>query len=159
MRFVGLIGLGLKHSISPQFQQAAFDHLGLDVRYELWDTEESDLPGHRANTLVTLGPWSSQNWKASVQCRLRGLYHLGEVTVTASDPFGIFSRQNTVGERHELLVYPATVVAAIAVDTPGVKADSTRSPPVLVIRPIQRPIPTINHPNACTCPAATHRVR
>jgi shikimate dehydrogenase len=44
MRFVGLIGLGLKHSISPQFQQAAFDHLGLDVRYELWDTEESDLP-------------------------------------------------------------------------------------------------------------------
>jgi shikimate dehydrogenase len=43
-RFVGLIGRGLKHSISPQFQQAAFDHLGLDVRYELWDTEEGDLP-------------------------------------------------------------------------------------------------------------------
>ena len=42
-RFVGLIGRGLKHSISPQFQQAAFDHLGLDVRYELWDTEEGDL--------------------------------------------------------------------------------------------------------------------
>jgi uncharacterized protein (DUF58 family) len=80
--------------------------------------EESDLPGHRANTLITLGPWSSQNWKASVQCRLRGLYHLGEVTVTASDPFGIFSRQNTVGERHELLVYPATV------DLPLFKASS-----------------------------------
>jgi shikimate dehydrogenase len=43
MSLVGLIGKGLKHSISPQFQQAAFDHLGLDVRYELWDTEESDL--------------------------------------------------------------------------------------------------------------------
>ena len=42
-RFVGLIGRGLKHSISPQFQQAAFDNLGFDIRYELWDIEEGDL--------------------------------------------------------------------------------------------------------------------
>lgn len=34
----------MKHSISPQLQQAAFDHLGLDVRYEIWDTGEGDLP-------------------------------------------------------------------------------------------------------------------
>ncbi|UCC60460.1 MAG: shikimate dehydrogenase [Dehalococcoidia bacterium] len=43
-QYVGLIGRGLKHSISPQFQQAAFDHLGLDVHYEIWDTEENELP-------------------------------------------------------------------------------------------------------------------
>jgi shikimate dehydrogenase len=43
-QYVGLIGRGLKHSISPQFQQAAFNHLGLDIRYEIWDTEESELP-------------------------------------------------------------------------------------------------------------------
>ncbi len=43
-RLVGLIGHGLKHSISPQFQQAAFDHLGLDVRYELWDVGDDGLP-------------------------------------------------------------------------------------------------------------------
>ncbi len=42
--FVGLIGRGLKHSISPLFQQAAFDHLGLDVRYEIWETEQDGLP-------------------------------------------------------------------------------------------------------------------
>lgn len=41
--FVGLIGRGLKHSISPLFQQAAFDHLGLDVRYEVWETGQSEL--------------------------------------------------------------------------------------------------------------------
>jgi len=41
--FVGLIGRGLKHSISPLFQQAAFDHLGLDIRYEAWETEPSEL--------------------------------------------------------------------------------------------------------------------
>jgi shikimate dehydrogenase len=42
--FVGLIGRGLKHSISPLFQQAAFDHLGLDIRYEVWETGQSELP-------------------------------------------------------------------------------------------------------------------
>ncbi len=40
---VGLIGYPLGHSISPIFQQAAFDQLGLDVRYELWETEPEKL--------------------------------------------------------------------------------------------------------------------
>lgn len=40
---IGLIGYPLGHSISPVFQQAAFDHLGLDVRYELWETEPAKL--------------------------------------------------------------------------------------------------------------------
>jgi shikimate dehydrogenase len=40
---VGVIGYPLGHSISPLFQQAAFDHLGLDVRYEVWETEPGGL--------------------------------------------------------------------------------------------------------------------
>ncbi|NQT73060.1 MAG: shikimate dehydrogenase [Chloroflexi bacterium] len=40
---VGLIGYPLGHSISPVFQQAAFDHLKLDVRYELWETPPEKL--------------------------------------------------------------------------------------------------------------------
>lgn len=40
---VVLIGNPLKHSISPAFQQAAFDHLGLDVRYEMWETPDEEL--------------------------------------------------------------------------------------------------------------------
>jgi shikimate dehydrogenase len=43
-KFVGLIGHKLSHSISPQFQQAAFDYLGLDIRYEVWETAKDDLP-------------------------------------------------------------------------------------------------------------------
>jgi shikimate dehydrogenase len=35
---VGLIGYPLKHSISPRFQQAGFDFLGLPVTYEAWET-------------------------------------------------------------------------------------------------------------------------
>jgi shikimate dehydrogenase len=35
---VGLIGYPVEHSLSPAFQQAAFDALGIDARYLLWST-------------------------------------------------------------------------------------------------------------------------
>lgn len=38
MVYAGIIGYPLRHSLSPVFQQAAFDHLGLAARYELWET-------------------------------------------------------------------------------------------------------------------------
>jgi shikimate dehydrogenase len=40
---VGIIGYPLGHSVSPAFQQAAFDHLGLDVIYERWATPPENL--------------------------------------------------------------------------------------------------------------------
>ena len=40
---VGIFGYPLGHSISPAFQQAAFDHLGLDARYEAWETPPAEL--------------------------------------------------------------------------------------------------------------------
>ncbi len=42
---VGLIGHPVSHSISPRFQQAAFDFLGIPARYELWDTPAAELTG------------------------------------------------------------------------------------------------------------------
>jgi len=43
VKIIGLIGYPLAHSISPAFQQAALDHLGIDARYELWETEREAL--------------------------------------------------------------------------------------------------------------------
>ncbi len=40
---VGVIGYPIGHSISPVFQQAAFDHLGIRARYEAWETHPSKL--------------------------------------------------------------------------------------------------------------------
>jgi len=40
---VALIGYPLKHSISPLFQQAAFDYYQLDVHYEAWEIEPAQL--------------------------------------------------------------------------------------------------------------------
>jgi shikimate dehydrogenase len=41
---IGLIGDPVEHSLSPAFQQPAFDALNLNVRYELWPTPLSGLP-------------------------------------------------------------------------------------------------------------------
>ncbi|MHB8958395.1 MAG: shikimate dehydrogenase [Candidatus Limnocylindrales bacterium] len=40
---VVLIGHPVAHSLSGAMQQAAFDHLGIDARYELWDRPPADL--------------------------------------------------------------------------------------------------------------------
>lgn len=47
---VGIIGYPLRHSISPAFQQAAFDFYGMDVRYVVWETPPDDL-AQRMQTL------------------------------------------------------------------------------------------------------------
>jgi shikimate dehydrogenase len=43
LRYIGLIGYPLKHSISPYFQQAALDYYQLDIRYEVWETSQAQL--------------------------------------------------------------------------------------------------------------------
>lgn len=40
---VGVIGRPVAHSISPRFQQAAFDALDVDARYEAWDIAPDGL--------------------------------------------------------------------------------------------------------------------
>lgn len=46
---VGLIGDPVAHSRSPAIQNAAFAHLGLAVRYELWHTPADTLPARVAS--------------------------------------------------------------------------------------------------------------
>lgn len=41
---IGLIGDPVAQSLSPAFQQPAFDALGLAIRYELWQTPLAELP-------------------------------------------------------------------------------------------------------------------
>lgn len=43
MKYLGVIGHPLKQSLSPVFQQAALDQLGLDIVYEAWPTPEDGL--------------------------------------------------------------------------------------------------------------------
>lgn len=43
MKYSGLIGYPVAHSLSPQMQEAGFAALGIQARYELWETPASEL--------------------------------------------------------------------------------------------------------------------
>ena len=42
-QLVGIFGYPLSHSISPVFQQAAFDHYSIPARYHAWPTPPDSL--------------------------------------------------------------------------------------------------------------------
>ncbi len=68
--------------------------------------DPSSVPGHNASRVLTLGARGSFSWHYRTRTRVRGLYTLGPVRVTASDPFGFFHVTRTFGDATTLLVYP-----------------------------------------------------
>ena len=49
---VGIIGYPLNHSLSPIFQQAAFDDLNIDLSYEAWPLQLEEIPNFMQNLSV-----------------------------------------------------------------------------------------------------------
>jgi len=43
LKYVGLLGYPLSHSVSPRFQQAALNYHKLDIVYQLWETPPAEL--------------------------------------------------------------------------------------------------------------------
>ncbi|HEY1353282.1 MAG TPA: shikimate dehydrogenase [Ktedonobacteraceae bacterium] len=56
MKYTGLIGCPVAHSLSPQMHNAAFAQLGIEARYLLWETPGGELEARvhslRADTLL-----------------------------------------------------------------------------------------------------------
>jgi len=69
--------------------------------------DQSSIPTYRSTRVVTLGARGVAAWSYSVPARRRGIYELGPLRVTASDPFGFFRPQREFGEPITVLVYPA----------------------------------------------------
>ena len=68
--------------------------------------DSASIPGHRSTRVVTLGPRGVDAWSYRTPTRRRGVYELGPVTVTATDPFGFFRFSRTFGRVDTVLVYP-----------------------------------------------------
>jgi uncharacterized protein (DUF58 family) len=69
-------------------------------------TDGSDLPGHRAGYVASMGGRKRAMWQARSCCTLRGRFTLGPVTATSGDPFGLFRRQIILADAQEILVLP-----------------------------------------------------
>ncbi len=69
--------------------------------------DRSTLPRHATRRVMTLGGRAVQVWRYETPTTRRGLYELGPVTVTATDPFGFFRFTRVFGSIVPILVYPS----------------------------------------------------
>lgn len=69
--------------------------------------DEANVPGHSPHRVITLGAKGAQSWHYETPALRRGVYQLGPVVVTASDPFGFFRFTRTFGGSTPILVYPS----------------------------------------------------
>ncbi len=77
--------------------------LWLEVR------DGSDLPGHRLDRVVSLGPAGRRVWELRSRCTQRGRFTLGPVWVASGDPFGLFQTARRLAGESTVVVYPRTV--------------------------------------------------
>lgn len=67
----------------------------------------STLANHRASVIIPfLSPHATFNWQLKTRCNERGEYLLGPMSITAIDPFGIFSISRKIEQTARLIVYP-----------------------------------------------------
>lgn len=96
--------------VGEQFQQefTVFNNSKIP-KFLLKIEENTDMGGEHSPQVLNLLPGSSQCWQSTVDCRHRGRYSVGSVLATATDPFGLFSRQRRLGKPHSIIIYPATI--------------------------------------------------
>jgi uncharacterized protein (DUF58 family) len=69
--------------------------------------ENTDMTEDDNRIVINLQPRDRYCRQSTIRCRRRGQFHIGSLTVEASDPFGLFRVQRKLGEERLLLVYPA----------------------------------------------------
>jgi shikimate dehydrogenase len=79
MRIAGVIGDPVGHSLSPVMHNAAFEALGIDARYELWQTSLDELPA-RVDSLRREGVLGAN---VTVPHKGAVMPHLDDVSETA----------------------------------------------------------------------------
>lgn len=68
--------------------------------------DPSDLPGARPRRVVSLGGRRRTSWRSQTLLTRRGVYNVGPLRVSSSDPFGLFKQSQSYGSRSQIIVYP-----------------------------------------------------
>ena len=88
-------------------------------KHSLEVEDVSDLPGYSGGVAVSLRSNGSRSWSTGATARKRGLYTLGPVRVSVSDPFSAFRRERLFGGTDTLTIFPRTH------DLPGFEVPSS----------------------------------
>jgi uncharacterized protein (DUF58 family) len=96
--------------VGDSFQRlATISNPSLLPRFWLEIRDNADISGHPESTIASIRGHSNYSWQTPFHCIKRGRYHIGPVTIEATDPFGLFSTHCTLGEAHDVTIYPTTV--------------------------------------------------
>jgi uncharacterized protein (DUF58 family) len=71
--------------------------------------DHSTLPGYDASAATGVDASSKNQWRRTGTCNRRGLYQLGDTSLHAGDPFGIYSVTVTDPAKATLMVMPPVV--------------------------------------------------
>lgn len=93
--------------------------------------ERTDMPVPAPGAVLSLGDTEVATADLVIPCPRRGVFHLGPMRVTASDPFGLFQWERAVGQTQQLIVHPATIelpgFILLPADLPGEGSRHIRS--------------------------------
>ncbi len=68
--------------------------------------DPTELPGHQARFVVSLGARQRRFRRITTRCERRGVFAIGPVRVRTGDPFGFFRAERSFGFPDRVLVYP-----------------------------------------------------
>ena len=68
--------------------------------------ELSNIPGYHSGNVISMAGRGARGWFTNATALRRGMFTLGPVRVTASDPLGIFRLKREFGERSNIIVFP-----------------------------------------------------
>lgn len=91
-------------------------------------SDRSNLPGHAASRVVSLRGKNAITWQIDTVAVRRGRFELGPSSVSAGDPFGLFSSFELLPITHELIVFPAKVDIS-SIHLPTARMDGGRAAP------------------------------
>jgi uncharacterized protein (DUF58 family) len=71
--------------------------------------DPSELPGAKPRRVISLGGRRRFSWRTQTLLTRRGVYSVGPVRVSSSDPFGLFKTSQVYGGRGQIIVYPSFI--------------------------------------------------
>ena len=90
-------------------EEIVVENQGWLTKYDLEIENTTDLPGYAGGIAVTLKKYSTSTWVTKSRARKRGIYRMGPMRVTNTDPFGLFRRERHFCDADTLTIYPRTL--------------------------------------------------
>ena len=71
--------------------------------------DASTLPGYSGRRVAAAGAGDQRHWPTQARCERRGVYTLGPLTASLSDPFGLFRYEWREESVRQIVIYPPLV--------------------------------------------------